>query len=279
MPNFDNRTPYGTQALTELAADPDSTLVAVDFDGTLSPIVDDPASAYVDPAAVAALGRVGALIGQVAIITGRPAETCVRLGGFGSVPGLERLIVLGQYGVERWDATAGAFRIPPAPVAIREVAAELPTLLAEVGHPDAFVEDKGRALGVHTRQLPDPLGAFADLLGPVEALASRHGLQLEPGRLVLEIRAAASDKGQALRELVAEVGARQLAFIGDDLGDLPAFEAVADLRASGLTGVRVCAASSEQPLLAENADVVVPATAGVATWLNALADQIEQGRQ
>lgn len=275
MANFENRTLAGEQAIQRLAAAADATLIAVDFDGTLSPIVADPATAVADSAAVAALGRVGALVGQVAIITGRPAQTCVQLGGFEQVAGLERLIVLGQYGVERWDAATGAYRIPPAPAAIRSVAAELPQILAAAGWADAFVEDKGRALGVHTRQLSQPQRAFDDLLAPVGELAARHGLHLEPGRYVLEIRAAATDKGAALRGLVVEAAARQVCFIGDDLGDLPAFAAVAGLRDEGLFGVRVCAASTEQPALAAQADVVVPATPGVAAWLGALAEAIE----
>lgn len=272
---YQSRTPAGATAFDVLAGQPDRVLVAVDFDGTLSPIVPDPEQAFADPGAVSALGRLGALVGQVAIITGRPARTCVRLGGFERVPGLERLIVLGQYGVERWDAASGEFRIPPAPAAIGAVAAALPELLADCGHPGARIEDKGRALGVHTRELPDPAAAFAVLQRPVTELASRHQLMVEPGRFVLEIRAAATDKGEALSGLVAEVGARVVVYAGDDLGDVAAFEALDGLRSRGLKCVGLYAASEEERTLAGLADVVCEQTAGVAAWLNAAADVIE----
>ena len=65
-------------ALRAILANPGDTLVGLDFDGTLAPIVDDPEQAYANPAAVAALGRLGRRVGAVVVITGRPARTAVR---------------------------------------------------------------------------------------------------------------------------------------------------------------------------------------------------------
>ena len=53
---------------------PPSTLLAVDFDGVLAPIVDDPDQAHVHPDAVPVLSRVASRLGAVAVVTGRPAE-------------------------------------------------------------------------------------------------------------------------------------------------------------------------------------------------------------
>lgn len=278
MAGYENLTQTGTDALATIAARPDDVLVAVDFDGTLSPIVPDPEKAFADPAAVAALGRIGSLVGQVAIVTGRPARTCVELGGLDKVAGLERLIVLGQYGVERWDAATGEFEIPPAPAAVSAVAAELPEVLAAAGWPDAWIEDKGRAVAVHTRQLSDPVAAYQALSGPVHELAARHGLQVEPGRLVLEVRGAVTDKGQALDALITESSAKVVVFGGDDLGDIPAFELVRALPDRGMIGIGVYAASAEEQALLELADVSVPGPAGIARWLDELADAIEGSR-
>ena len=47
-------------------------------------------------------------------------------------------------------------------------------------------------------------------------------LALEPGRQVIELRAPGIDKGDALRSLAPEAGARPILFAGDDLGELPA---------------------------------------------------------
>jgi trehalose 6-phosphate phosphatase len=270
-------TQAGEDALLAIIRQPRRTLVALDFDGTIAPIVDDPESAVADPDAVAALADVGSLVGTVALVTGRPARTAVQLGGFAGRAGLESMVVLGQYGVERWDGATDSYTIPPEPPEVTAAGEELPAILAALGLEDARVEHKGRALGVHTRQLADPRGAFDALSDPLRDLAARHGLMLEPGRNVLEIRASGSDKGGALRELVAETGARQVVFAGDDLGDLPAFEAVAALRDEGVPGLLVCSASQEEDALQSRADVVVDGPAGVAAWLRDLAGRLRSG--
>ncbi|MBO0812313.1 MAG: trehalose-phosphatase [Microlunatus sp.] len=252
------------------------TLITLDFDGTIAPIVPDPEHAHADPAAVQALARLGDLVLGIVVITGRPARTAVRLGKFDQYAGLRRMIVLGQYGAERWDADGDRFGAEPEPTSILEVESELPRLLAELDLSGARVEHKGRAIGVHTRELPDPVGAYASLLPALGDLAAKHGLKVEPGRFVLEIRANGSDKGDAVRSIVAETGARQVIFIGDDLGDLPAFDAVRDLRHQGTPGLLICSASHEQDALVVHADLVAAGPPGVAAWLTALADELER---
>ncbi len=268
-------TDAGVRALDAVLHRPDETLVGLDFDGTLAPIIDDPEQAYANPAAVSALGRLGGMVAQVVVITGRPARTAVKLGRFSEVPGLENMVVLGQYGVERWNAAENEFVIPPEPAAITAVADELPEILGSLGLSGALVEHKGRAIGVHTRQLPDPPGSLARLVEPLSELAARHGLLVEPGKNVLEIRAPGIDKGDALRGIVTETAAQTVIFAGDDLGDLPAFRAVQELRDQGLDGLLVCAASHEEDALTEMSDLVLDGSRGVAEWLNELADELE----
>ena len=86
---------------------PDKTLVAFDYDGTLSPIVDDPSRAHPEPEIVEGLARLSGHVDLVAVITGRPAQLAVDLAGFAQTPGLEDLVVIGHYGMERWDACSG----------------------------------------------------------------------------------------------------------------------------------------------------------------------------
>ncbi|MEO3814669.1 trehalose-phosphatase [Sphaerisporangium sp. B11E5] len=264
-----------------MTADPAGAVIGVDFDGTLSPIVPDPADARVDPRAAAALARLGALVGAVVVITGRPAATAIAYGEVAGGPGLADvpgLVVLGQYGVERWQD--GRVTEPPPPSGVIRVRAELPSLIASLGLPitrdgdsGVGIEDKGRALAVHTRRAADPEGALRLLREPLARLADETGLTIEPGRLVIEIRPTGTDKGLALDAFLAERRARSVLFAGDDLGDLAAFEAV---RRSGLPGVAVCSASAEVTALAALADVVVEGPAGVAELLAALADAIER---
>ena len=263
------------EVLEATVSSPSQTLIATDFDGTLAPIVDDPEQAYADPDAVAALGRLGERVGAVAVITGRPVRMAVRLGRFQEVAGLHSLIVLGQYGVERWNAAENEYLLPPAPPQIKAVAGELPELLHSLDLAAARVEDKGRAIAVHTRSLPDPKAALVKLADPLRDLAARHGLAGEPGKNVWEIRALGVDKGATLRAVVAETGARQVIFAGDDLGDLPAFQAVRDLATAGVVGLLVCSASAEEDALAELSDVIVDGPRGLAAWLNDLAERLD----
>lgn len=266
----------GERALTAIRQRPDLTIIGVDFDGTLAPIVDDPEQAYVEPAAVQALARLGVLGVKVVVITGRPAQTAVRLGRFTEHAGLAAMVVLGQYGVERWDAATGELSAPPEPESIAAVLEELPDLFTALNLEGVRVEHKGRAIGVHTRAMADPAGAFRALSEPLRSVAERHGLHLEPGKNVLEIRPRGIDKGVALRAIVAELGVRQVIFAGDDLGDLPAFRAVEQLRTEGLVGLLICSASAEEDALADLADLVLDGPTGVAAWLDDLADSLDQ---
>ncbi|MFF9626326.1 trehalose-phosphatase [Streptomyces griseosporeus] len=269
-------TPQGRDGLGKLLAEPGRAVVALDFDGTLAPIVPDPDQARAHPAAVPALAALAPKLAAVAVVTGRPAEVAVRYGGFAGVPGLERLSVLGHYGAERWDARSGQVSAPPPHPGVAAARAELPGVIESAGAADgAWVEEKGRAVAVHTRRAQDPQGAFDALRAPLTDLATRHGLIVEPGRMVLELRPPGMDKGVALTEYVRELGASCVLYAGDDLGDLPAFAAVEKLRSDGLPGLLVCSGSSEVSELAERADLVVDGPEGVVRLLAALARQVE----
>ena len=263
-------TAEGQAGLDAVLADPARALIATDFDGTLAPIVADPAAAVAAPGAATALARLAAAAGTVAIITGRPTAEAIELGGLADVAGL---IVLGHYGAERWQN--GKLTAAAAPDGVARVREALPGVLAAAGAPEGTrIEDKGTALAVHTRQTADPEGALAQLREPLAALAADAGLALEPGRFVLELRPPGTDKGTALRALVAERAARAVLFCGDDLGDLAAFAAVRGLREDGVPGCTVGSLSQETPQVAEAADLVVDGPAGVVALLRALADAI-----
>ncbi|MEU0491136.1 trehalose-phosphatase [Nocardiopsis sp. NPDC006139] len=260
-------TAEGRTALDALLTDPAKALVAFDFDGTLAPIVDDPRTSAPQPGIVELLAELAGRLGTVAVVTGRPAATAVGLGGLDRVPGI---IVLGHYGAERWADGRVLAADPPPGVAL--VRAELPGLIDSLHAPEGtWIEDKGRSLAVHTRRTAEPDAALALLAPHLSALAERAGLRVEPGRMVIELRPAGVDKGAALSALVAERAAGSVLYAGDDLGDLPAFDAVARLRADGLPGLTVCAASSEAARVVEAADLVVPGPAGLAEFLGSLA--------
>ncbi|MDP9445103.1 MAG: trehalose-phosphatase [Actinomycetota bacterium] len=264
-------TAAGRAGLAAVLADPTGALLALDFDGTLAPIVADPSQARAHPGAVDALAALAGRLGHLAVVTGRPAAVAARYAGLAGRRDLGDVEVLGQYGLERWDAETGQVTAPPASPAVAHVREQLGSVLAGAGAADAHVEDKGAAVAVHTRRMADPVAAFERLRGPLDALAREHGLHLEPGRFVLELRPRGVDKGGALRSLVQRCAARSVMFAGDDLGDLAAYDEVDRLRHQGLPGLLVCSSSTEQTALADRADLVVDGPAGVVGLLRDLA--------
>jgi trehalose 6-phosphate phosphatase len=271
------RTPQGQERYDALAAAAAEVLVGLDFDGTLSPIVDDPDRAVIHPDGPRVLTALASRVRAVVVVTGRPARQVVDLGDLDRVadglPDGARLVVMGQYGNERWDASSREFTSPEPPAGLRAFRDELPRLLKAERAEGAHIEEKGLAVAVHTRRLPDPAAAFARLEEALADAAERHGLSLEPGRLVLEVRAPGMHKGLALETAVAEHDAGGVLFAGDDLGDLEAFEAVRALRDGGLPALLVCSGSEEQEALAELADVVVDGPGGVLDLLDGFAAQ------
>src|SRR5262245_34977641 len=101
-------TPAGRDGLTALANDPARALIAVDFDGTLAPIVPDPEQARALPAAVEALRELTPRIATMAVLTGRPALTAVECRFLDQIPGIVRR---GSYGRRRWPQG----QLQPAP--------------------------------------------------------------------------------------------------------------------------------------------------------------------
>ena len=269
-------TPEGQDRFDALVRVAPRTVVGLDFDGTLSPIVEDPTQAHIHPEAGEVLVELAQEVAAIAVVTGRPARQALDLGGLEAVgDALEavgkELFVFGQYGNERWSS--GRRRIigarPPRGLATFE--RDLPRALRHADAADAYVEDKGLAVAVHTRRLADPDGAFDRLLPPLRELAQRHGLVLEPGRAVIEVRSAGSHKGMVVQRLAAVLDAEGFLFAGDDLGDIEAFEAVAELGEQGLATLRVCSASTEESALIALSDVVVRGPDGVLELLRALA--------
>ncbi|MEV6161403.1 trehalose-phosphatase [Streptomyces sp. NPDC052052] len=269
----------GREALAAILARPDRAVIALDFDGTLADIVPDPEQARAHPGTVEALAALAPEVASIAVITGRPADVAVRYGGFAGVPGLDHLVVLGHYGAERWDAASGAVHTPAPHPGIAAIRAELPCVLDlfDSGR-GAWIEEKGQAIAVHTRRAADPQVAFETLSGPLVDLAARHGLIVEPGRLVLELRPPGMDKGVALARYLREADAESVLYAGDDLGDLAAYATVEKLRAEGpdgIPGLLVCSGSAEVPELAERADLLLNGPGSVVAFLAALARRLQ----
>jgi trehalose 6-phosphate phosphatase len=253
--------------VARLAARADQAALCLDFDGTLSPIVPDPEAARPLEGVVELLGPLAARYAAVALVSGRPADF---LATHAAAPGVR---YLGLYGLQ--EIRDGQVRVDPRLEAGRPAVEAARRDLrdhAAVYESGAWLEDKRYAVAVHTRRVTDP-GRWA---GPIDQaaheIASRHGLEVVPGKLVWELRPAVpSDKGDAVRKVVADSGARSVMVAGDDLGDLAAFAAAAQLASEGGDALRVAIRSAEAPpeLLAD-ADLVVEGPPGLRDLLERL---------
>ena len=268
-------SPEAEQRYADLVARVGDVVVGLDFDGVLSPIVEDPAQAHIHTSAPQVLVDLSDVVRAVAVVTGRPARQALALGGLDEVGDAigehgKELFVFGQYGNERWSSTNRRVVSPRPPLGLASFGRELPALLRSNDAADAFVEEKGLAVAVHTRRLEDPAATYERLLPPMTELAQTHGLVVEPGRNVIEVRAPGQHKGHAVQTLAEEQAAGGFLYAGDDLGDVEAFEAVAALRDQGLVTLLVCAASDEQSALVPLADVIVLGPDGVLELLRQL---------
>lgn len=214
-------------ALAALVRDPDRSpvLLALDFDGTLAPLQDDPSASRILPEAVAALAALSAPGSpvRVALVSGRALGD---LHALAQVP--VDTVLIGSHGAERARVTEhgldrAVVRLSP------EQSDRLAALAAEAtaiarGRDGVWVESKPTAVVVHTR-LADPAVASAAHEEAV-AMAERLGVPVLHGKDVVEMPVIAANKGDALRTLADEVGARAVVYGGDDLTDEHAFAAL-----------------------------------------------------
>lgn len=238
-----------------------------DFDGTISPIVTDPALARLVTGADGALAALAQQLDVVAIITGRTPLDARQLT---SVPGI---LIAGNHGMEWLEPDEAEPQPAPGadPVSDRlhEVLGRIPEM------PGVVPEHKGISASVHYRTAPDPDAARAAIvraLGDVE----EHGLRIGHGRMIVEVRPVGlGDKGSAARAIVERFGLRGVVVLGDDVTDLDMFRAVDELRSAGrLRGAIIGVggmAGEVFPALVAASDVVLADPAEAAALLAALS--------
>jgi trehalose 6-phosphate phosphatase len=261
--------------LRPFAAEPATSALFLDFDGTLSAIVADPRDARPLPGVPQLLADLARPFALVAVISGRPtaflsevlgAPAGVALAG---LYGLERALHGAAH--ERWAGVVDAV--------VHEARAGAP--------PGVYVEPKGLTVTLHWRNAPDQRDWVIEF---AERQHAAHDLLVHPGRHERELRPPlAVDKGTVVRSLAAEHAAataaagdagvaplQRAAAFGDDIGDLPAFAALDELAGAdgrALHVVRVAAVDTESPPeVAAQAELTVHGAAGAVALLRALAD-------
>lgn len=187
-------------------------LVACDYDGTLSPIVDDPSAAVPYAPAVAALIALAdfAEVGAV-IISGRSPETLAALVNTPS-----SVTLIGDHGA-RLSAVDAQAR--------KKVAAVSDALAAAAGEFEGvMVESKSLGGAFHYRHAADPEGAANAARG----IGVRLGTRVIEGKQVVELLVGAGDKGAAIHQLRVERPYDGVVFFGDDVTDEDAFAVLGD---------------------------------------------------
>ena len=195
---------------------PERPLLFLDYDGTLAPIVDDPAAAYPHADAPDVLARLHERH-PVVVVTGRHLDDVTALFGAAAPPPLR---AVGLHGTQ-----AGRLGEAPRNTLSDEAADALATLRARIPALDGLhVEDKGPTFAVHYRAVADE----GDALAQLRAWADGVPDALEPvwGKKVVELRPVGTSKGVAVRRIAAEHPDRTPVYLGDDVTDEDAFAAL-----------------------------------------------------
>lgn len=213
-------------------------LIALDFDGTLAPIVPDYEAAQLLPQARPVLEQLAARSDtEIALISGRGLHDLRKRV---ELPGV---YYAGNHGLEIHGPDLDD--IVPGALAQRERVAEMRKVLHEAldKMPGVRIEDKELSLSVHYRTVDDPAEQRV-VEETVERVFQQHGngLRLTSGKRVREVRPGIDwHKGKALLYIMEEIasvrGPQMLPmFVGDDRTDEDAFRALPEHGAAVLVG-------------------------------------------
>ncbi|WP_240644063.1 trehalose-phosphatase [Antribacter gilvus] len=208
-------------------------LIALDFDGTLAPLVDDPKASAMTKAAreavehLADLGRDRPV--RLALVSGRDLQDLVE-----RTQAPAGTFLVGGHGAEAGRATATGVEGAPlelSPVQAQQLDALIAGFEAAVaGREGAWVQVKPSAAVVHTRLTGTDDAAAVTVAA--DEVAANLGLSAMHGKDVVEVSVVTTSKGEALRRLRAAVGAEcdaavvRVMYAGDDTTDEHAFAAL-----------------------------------------------------
>ncbi|MDQ3985088.1 MAG: trehalose-phosphatase [Actinomycetota bacterium] len=234
----------------------------LDFDGTLAEIVLAPEAARPVEGASETLAQLARRLACVAVVSGRSAT--------------ELLDWLGSE-IEIWGLH-GAERTVNGRVVLSDAAARYTEVMTRVGAEakamtsnlaGVLVEDKKAIVALHYRTAPD----LANEVDQVAAeLARKYSLSLGRGRMVVEVRPPIEfSKAAVVTTRSHELDLEAVAFVGDDVVDIPAFDALDRLANEGKNTLRVAVRSDESPSeLLDRSDLILEGPAGVLEWIRKL---------
>ena len=241
--------------------------VFLDYDGTLTPIVDRPEDAVISESMRDA---VRGLAGRctVCVVSGRDRKVVQELMG------VDDLVVAGSHGFDIWSPEGGAIE--------HRVGAGFEDLLRRVTNrvrrevdsiEGALIEPKKASVAVHYRLVSER--ERPRIKEVVDAVLTEHSdeLKVTPGKMVYELQPKLDwDKGEAVLYLLQALGLDRDAvvplYLGDDITDEHAFEALAG------RGIGIFVGNADDPEVVGRttaADFVLDSTQEVERFLDTLA--------
>jgi len=245
----------------------DRLLVALDFDGTLSPLEDEPMEARMLPAARAALDAlVVAPETVVALVSGRSLSDLRIIAEHGDD---SPLVLAGSHGAEFWIPGEGvaSHEDEPGDAKLRDVLrAHAEAATAQLA--GVWIEPKRFGFGVHTRKASAADAAEANNAVDAIVLDEAPHWRRRTGHNIVEYAFRHEGKDSAIAELRARTDASAVLFAGDDVTDEDALESLG----AGDLGVHVGSPPTA-------ASLCVPDIAALAALLAVIAGERSAGRE
>jgi trehalose 6-phosphate phosphatase len=238
--------------------------LVTDVDGTISWIVPSPQEAIVSPMCRRYLSALVDRLDLVAVISGRPLSEVM------GMVGVEGVVYVGNHGLEMWNKDAPQMW-PGSERYIDIIASAVDALNNMLDIDGLFFENKGLTASIHYRNCTDTDFVRGQILAVVESLSQVGDLRITDGRKVVELRPRLEvDKGSALKSLIKKYDLSGVIYIGDDVSDVDAFEA---LHNSRIKGMAIGVGSDEAPSqLYEAADFAIDGVGQVERLLGQLVE-------
>jgi trehalose-phosphatase len=199
----------------------DELFLFLDYDGTLTPIVDSPDRAIIDEDMLLLIRKLQDIM-PVAIVTGRSLNNIM------DIIKTENMVYAGNHGAEIWDGNRVVIdqQIADSRETLNIMIAQLKTALSPIQ--GLIIEDKGITASIHFRMVsPHDICKVHNVFW---ALAERHKemFTITSGKKVFEIRPHGMwNKGDAVKWIWEHLGENRVPlYIGDDLTDEDAFKAI-----------------------------------------------------
>lgn len=206
------------ESLTELVGSP-RLLVALDFDGTLAPAVDDPEQARATPEAREAVRRLIQIPNtRVALVSGRALRSLEEVAGVS-----DEVLLVGSHGIElRLDSPDIEVTLAPHERVRRGVLSGVLDQVADAVD-EVWIEEKPAGFALHTRLATEKNSRIAHLVARQEVAAEVENVKIRSGKDVLEFSVRSTTKGEAVEHLRQYTKATAVFFAGDDVTDEDVF--------------------------------------------------------